>query len=51
MARRPEKDEIARSAPGVSVRRWILHSEVGFVLYDTASEQFPPFAPNQQLAK
>ena len=51
MSRRPEENGIARSAPGVSVRRRILDSEVGFIFDDTAGEQPPAFAANQQLAQ
>ena len=48
---RPEEDGIARSAAGVSVRRRIFGSEIGFVFDDTASEQRASFAADQQLAQ
>jgi hypothetical protein len=51
MTRRPEEDGIARSASGVSVRRRVVNSEVGFIFYDTASKERSPFAPNKQLTQ
>ena len=51
MSGRPEEDGIARRASGVSVRRWIFNSEIGFIFDDTAGEQRSSFAANQQLAE
>jgi hypothetical protein len=47
----PEEDGIARSASGISVRRGVLSSEVGFIFDDTSSEERSSFAPNEQLTQ
>src|ERR1019366_7077057 len=51
MPGRAEEDGIARSAPGVSMRRRVLNSEVGFVFDDTATEYRSSFGADQQLAQ